>query len=261
MRPHHWHVTASSNAMRTRNFIREIVDTIALPVDPPQPVIPLSLGDPAVYGNLPPPEGLADEVARVVREGKCNGYCNALGLPEARAAVARSLSFSHVVTPDDVAITCGCSHALLVAVAALCDQGSNLLVPAPAFPLYRTLCAFLSVEVRMYRLLPEQNWEADLKHVEQLCDDKTAAILGEEKGKGGRERERPLTRASQQPQQSVRLQLVQTPHPGHSGAVRAPPLAHHYRRGVRQHGVQRRGTLLSTTTEPCSAATGIPLLC
>jgi tyrosine aminotransferase len=36
---------------------------------------------------------------------------------------------------------------------------------------------FLGIETREYNLLPEQDWEVDLRHMESLIDDKTAAII------------------------------------------------------------------------------------
>lgn len=53
-----WNVNASIASLRTVNYIRTIVDKIVMPQNPPQPIIPLSIGDPTVFGNLPPPEGL-----------------------------------------------------------------------------------------------------------------------------------------------------------------------------------------------------------
>lgn len=42
---------------------------------------------------------------------------------------------------------------------------------------YETILTHRGVEPRFYRLQPERNWEADVKHMRSLCDANTAAIL------------------------------------------------------------------------------------
>lgn len=89
---------------------------------------------------------------------------------EARQAVADSLkSQRNVVTAADVAMTSGCSHALLMAINAIAKPGANILIPTPGFSLYRTCCLYLGVEYRLYRLDPDNDWCVDLKHVEEVC--------------------------------------------------------------------------------------------
>ncbi len=170
---------ASQHSHACINYIRQIVDRIKLPpADPSLPLIPLSIGDPTLFGNLPPPPGVSAELALVVADGRSNGYSNSMGSPAARAAVARSVSTAaHPVTAEDVCVTSGCSHALLLAMDVLCDAGSNILVPSPGFSLYRTLGQYLAVDVRLYRLDPARNWEVDLAHLESLADSNTRAIL------------------------------------------------------------------------------------
>lgn len=73
---------------------------------------------------------------------------------------------------------------------ALCQEGQNLLVPAPGFSLYRTVAHSKAIETRSYRLLvsqlyqfitdasqPDKDWECDLAHMASLIDDNTGAIV------------------------------------------------------------------------------------
>ena len=175
-----WVPAASRHSHACVNYIRQIVDRIKLPpADPQLPLIPLSIGDPTLFGNLPPPEGVSAELARIVAENKHNGYSNAMGSTAARAAVARSVATAKFpVAAEDVCIASGCSHALLLAMDALCDAGSNILIPQPGFSLYRTLAQYLGVEARLYRLDPHKRWEVDLEHLESLISaGSTRAIL------------------------------------------------------------------------------------
>ena len=71
----------------------------------------------------------------------------------------------------------GCSCALDIAISTLADDGQNILVPRPGFPLYTTLSAGLGIQTREYDLLPDHDWMVDLGHMESLIDHNTAAII------------------------------------------------------------------------------------
>ena len=59
----------------------------------------------------------------------------------------------------------------------LASPGSNVLVPRPGFPLYKTLSTLLGIEIRYYNLLPERSWQIDLEDLEAKIDDRTSAII------------------------------------------------------------------------------------
>jgi len=69
-----WNVVATPQSMASTNPIRAIVDRIKIPANPPRPVIPLSIGDPTKFGNLPPPEGLVEKLSELAASGATNGY-------------------------------------------------------------------------------------------------------------------------------------------------------------------------------------------
>ncbi|XP_050510437.1 tyrosine aminotransferase-like [Diabrotica virgifera virgifera] len=175
-----WRVEASSAAKNTRNFIREIVDNLDLQPNPDKPVIALSIGDPTVYGNLKAADETIDAVKAVVEEGLFNGYVPSTGHQDAKEAVAEYLSNDGVeVSPKDVILCSGCSSSLEHCITALADgsKNHNILIPRPGFPIYRTLAEHIGVEARYYNLIPENNWEADIDHLESQIDKNTAAIV------------------------------------------------------------------------------------
>lgn len=49
-------------------------------------------------------------------------------------------------------IASGCSGALELAITAILDPGTNMLVPCPGFPLYGVIAASHGAEIRQYRL-------------------------------------------------------------------------------------------------------------
>lgn len=74
--------------MKTSNPIREIIETMDLAENPNKKLIPLSIGDPTVFGNLKPCQEILDALYRANSCGKHYGYQKASGLESARAAVA-----------------------------------------------------------------------------------------------------------------------------------------------------------------------------
>jgi tyrosine aminotransferase len=78
---------------------------------------------------------------------------------------------------QDVILSSGCSHALDLCMTVLAFPGSNILVPRPGFPLYRTLSAIIGIEIRYYNLLPNKNWEIDLNDLDSQLDSNTVAII------------------------------------------------------------------------------------
>lgn len=176
-----WHVPMSLKAKRTANPIRAIMEKITSqkrePI-PGKPVIPLSLGDPTAFGNLQAPEVLNETLVSLIREGKCNGYGASSGLESARAAIATRYSTEHChYAASDVVIASGCSGALEIAINGLVDEGDNVLVPRPGFPLYQVLAEAQGGHVREYALLPDLGWQADLANLESLIDERTKAVV------------------------------------------------------------------------------------
>lgn len=62
-------------------------------------------------------------------------------------------------------------------ISAVANPGQNILVPRPGFPLYTTLANGLGIKTKEYNLLPEQDWQVDLDHMESMIDENTVAIL------------------------------------------------------------------------------------
>lgn len=84
-----WIVHASTGALNTSNPIREIIETMDLAENPDKKVIPLSIGDPTIFGNLKPCKQILDALDKANSCGKFYGYQTAAGMEDAREAVAK----------------------------------------------------------------------------------------------------------------------------------------------------------------------------
>mmetsp|Transcript_13610 Transcript_13610/g.29607 ORF Transcript_13610/g.29607 Transcript_13610/m.29607 type:complete len:556 (-) Transcript_13610:148-1815(-) len=184
-----WVAPASRKSLRTHNPIRAIVDPImATSIKSGEErgdgkdQISLALGDPTAYGNLPPCPAIISAITNAIQSPSiAAGYVNACGTPEAREAIAKHHSnlvmkdlseeddgIVSSVRPDDVIVANGSSGALELALTALLDESSVLLVPRPGFPLYQVIAESHGAAVAHYDLLPNNCWECDLDHMESI---------------------------------------------------------------------------------------------
>jgi alanine-synthesizing transaminase len=94
------------------------------------PVRYLNIGDPVQFGFKTPPH-LVTAVERALRDGH-NGYGPSAGIAPAREAVAAEYTTrGFPVSPERVFITAGTSEGIELAIGALVDEGSAVLVPMP----------------------------------------------------------------------------------------------------------------------------------
>lgn len=128
----------------------------------------LQLGDPTAYGNIPPCPTIIKAITDTLHtHSMAAGYVNACGTPEARAAIAKH----HGTTGDNVIVANGASGALELALTALLDEDSVLLVPRPGFPLYSVIAESHGASIVHYDLLPQSGWECDLDQVESILSE------------------------------------------------------------------------------------------
>ncbi|XP_063838621.1 tyrosine aminotransferase-like [Ostrinia nubilalis] len=172
-----WQVRATFLARNTNNLIRNVIENLKVQPNPEKKLIPLSLGDPTVFGNITPPEELLQAVRDSIDNNKSRTYGPTNGQLEARQAVADYSIHQGRVTADDVILTSGCAHALELAITVLAEDGQNILVPRPGYMIYMTLAEGLGIQIKYYDLLPEQKWKVDLESLQKQIDDKTAAIV------------------------------------------------------------------------------------
>jgi len=173
-----WNVKSSKCSTNTINPIRKTVENMKATPNPNKKPIPLSIGDPTIFGNFQPPQSAVESIIKAVKSGTNNGYGPSNGSKEAREAVAKFISEENaVVTSDDVFLACGCSDALNLSITVLANPGDNIIMPRPGFSIYKTFCGSLDVEARYYNCLPEKSWEADLEDLKAKIDNKTRAII------------------------------------------------------------------------------------
>ncbi len=103
---------------------------------------------------------------------------DALGLPQAREAVAADFARRGIVVPTErIALTASTSEAYSLIFKLLCDPGDAVLVPQPSYPLFEHLTRLDAVEAVPYRLEYHGRWSVDVSSVERALTPRTRALL------------------------------------------------------------------------------------
>jgi alanine-synthesizing transaminase len=136
----------------------------------------LNIGDPVAFGFQTPPH-MIEAVERAMRDGH-NGYVPSPGSLAAREAVAADYHARGItVSPDRVLITAGTSEAIELALNAIVDEGDEVLVPSPTYPLYSAVLAQIGAVPTYYRTDPADEWQPDLTHLRSLITSRTRALV------------------------------------------------------------------------------------
>ena len=136
----------------------------------------LNIGDPNQFGFLTPPH-LIEAVVKAMRDGH-NGYTPSPGIVAAReAAAADFVSRGVNVSADRVLITSGTSEGIELALTGIVDEGEEVLVPAPTYPLYTAVLAKIGARPAYYRTDHTREWQPDLDHIRSLINPRTRALV------------------------------------------------------------------------------------
>jgi alanine-synthesizing transaminase len=136
----------------------------------------LNIGDPVIFGFRTPPH-MIDAVARAMRDGH-NSYAPSVGILPAREAVAGELTKRGMpVSADRVLITAGTSEGIELTLTALAEQGDDVLVPSPTYPLYTAVLAKIGARAVFYRTDPSNGWLPDLDDVARQMSPATRALV------------------------------------------------------------------------------------
>lgn len=135
----------------------------------------LNIGDPNQFDFETPPHILnAIEAALIMNY---NGYSPSSGIPPAVAAVEREAQRNGIENVLDIFITTGASEAIEICLNALANEGENVLIPMPGYPLYNAILSKLGVIENPYYLDEENAWQPSLTDIASKINEKTRAIV------------------------------------------------------------------------------------
>jgi alanine-synthesizing transaminase len=141
-----------------------------------QKIIKLNIGNLAVFGLEPPDEIVQDMIRNLPHAA---GYTDSKGLFAPRKAVVHYTQekLVHGVTVDDVYLGNGASELIAMSMNALLDDGDEVLIPAPDYPLW-TAVVGLSGGTPVHYLCDEQaGWVPALDDIRAKITPRTKGIV------------------------------------------------------------------------------------
>lgn len=139
-------------------------------------VLKLNIGNPAPFGFEAPDEILIDVIRNLP---SAQGYCDSKGLYSARKAIVHYYQTKNLlnVTVNDVYIGNGVSELITMAMQALLNDGDEILIPAPDYPLWTAAATLAGGTVRHYLCDEENDWFPDPADIEAKITPATKAIV------------------------------------------------------------------------------------
>ena len=139
-------------------------------------VLKLNIGNPAPFGFRTPDEVIYDMRQQLT---ECEGYSDAKGLFSARKAIMQYAQLKGIpnVSIGDIYTGNGVSELINLCMSALLDDGDEILIPAPDYPLW-TACATLAGGKAVHYICDEAaEWYPDMEDIRGKINDRTKAIV------------------------------------------------------------------------------------
>ena len=169
-------IAVASRVSRFSYAIRNIVNAAHEEEARGRRVRYLNIGDPVAFGFDTPPH-LVEAVSRGMRDGH-NGYLPSAGVLAARTAVAAEYTRKGVaIGPERVVITQGTSEGIDLALNVIVNEGEEVLVPSPTYPLYTAVLATLGARAVFYPTDPDHGWVPDIDRLHSLVTPRTRALV------------------------------------------------------------------------------------
>ena len=139
-------------------------------------ILKLNTGNPAPFGFNAPEEVVRD---MIVNLNNAQGYSDSKGIFAARKAIMQYSQEKGVKGVDigDIWIGNGVSELITMALQALLNNGDELLIPAPDYPLWTAAAHLAGGKAVHYRCDEGSDWAPDLKDLESKITDKTVGLV------------------------------------------------------------------------------------
>lgn len=139
-------------------------------------IMRMNIGNPAPFGFEAPDEILKDMISNLPH---AQGYSDSKGITSARRAVSQYYETEGImdIRSDDVFIGNGVSEMISMVLQALLDDGDEVLIPSPDYPLWTGATTLSGGRAVHYRCVEEEGWAPDIEHIQSRISERTKAIV------------------------------------------------------------------------------------
>ena len=141
-----------------------------------QRILKLNIGNPAQFGFEAPEEVLVDVIKNLQHS---QGYCDSKGLFSARKSVMQHYQAKGLLSldTDDIYIGNGVSELIVMAMQGLLNNGDEILVPAPDYPLWTAAANLSGGKAVHYICDEESDWFPDIDDIKSKITSRTKGIV------------------------------------------------------------------------------------
>lgn len=139
-------------------------------------ILRLNTGNPAEFGFTAPDEVIHDLIHNA---RKSEGYSNSKGIFSARKAIMQYCQLKNFpnVTIDDIYLGNGVSELIVMSMQGLLDNGDEVLVPMPDYPLWTAAVSLAGGHAVHYVCDEAADWYPDLEDMESKITARTKALI------------------------------------------------------------------------------------
>jgi alanine-synthesizing transaminase len=139
-------------------------------------VLKLHIGNPAPFGFEAPPELLQDMIRNLP---EAHGYSDSKGILPARRAIVQRFEDNGVcgIDVEDVYLGNGVSELIVMTLQALLNDGDEVLIPTPDYPLWTASVSLCGGTPVHYLCDEDDGWQPSLDDIESKIGDRTRAIV------------------------------------------------------------------------------------
>lgn len=139
-------------------------------------VLRLNTGNPALFG-FEAPEEIVQDMIRMLPQA--HGYSDSRGILSARRAVAQRYQAMGLtdVGVDDIFLGNGVSELISMSVQALLEDGDEVLIPSPDYPLWTAVVTLAGGKAVHYTCDEASDWNPDLADMASKITDRTKAVV------------------------------------------------------------------------------------
>lgn len=139
-------------------------------------ILRLNTGNPAAFGLTAPDEVIRDLIMNA-RESE--GYSDSKGIFSARKAIMQYCQLKNIpdVDVDDIYIGNGVSEMITMSMQGLLDDGDEVLVPMPDYPLWTAAVSLAGGQAVHYVCDESSNWYPDIDNIKSKITSNTKALV------------------------------------------------------------------------------------
>lgn len=153
-----------------------VVDAADKMIKQGQKILKLNVGNPAPF-DFDAPEEIIDDIKLNIRNSE--GYSDSKGIFSARKAIMQYCQLKNIdnVGLDDIYTGNGVSELIVMAMQGLLNNGDEILIPSPDYPLWTAAATLAGGKAIHYICDENQDWFPDLEDIKAKITPKTKAIV------------------------------------------------------------------------------------